>query len=160
MMLTDAQKAVVDAYTSAIPVRVGMLARDLGLEVVLAGLSPNISGLIEPSASAPSSFIIKVNKYESDERQRFTIAHEIAHFLLHRDYIKNGVIDNVMYRSSLSSRKETEANKLAADILMPNPLVLRELESIGGKRDEIAAIALARKFRVSAAAMKVRLGIA
>jgi hypothetical protein len=160
MIMSDAQKAIIDAHTSSVPVRVGMLAKDLGLEVVLAGLSPNISGLIEPSASAASGFIIKVNKYESDERQRFTIAHEVAHFLLHRDHIKNGVVDNVMYRSSLSSRKETEANKLAADILMPNPLVLKELEAIGGKRDEIAAVALARKFKVSAAAMKVRLGIA
>jgi hypothetical protein len=160
MSITEAQRAIVEQHTSSIPVRIGKLGQDLGLEIVLAGLSPNISGLIEPSPTAPSGFVIKANKYESDERQRFTIAHEIGHFLLHRDHIKNGVVDNVMYRSSLSSRKETEANKLAADILMPNSLVLRELSEIGGKRDEIAAIALARKFRVSAAAMKVRLGIA
>jgi hypothetical protein len=157
--MTEAQKLIVDQHTSEIPVRVGKLAKDLGLEVVLAGLSPNISGLIEPSATAASGFVIKVNKYESDERQRFTLAHEVAHFLLHRDYIKNGVVDNVMYRSSLSSRKETEANKLAADMLMPISTVLRELNEIGGKRDEIAAVALARRFRVSTAAMKVRLGI-
>lgn len=159
MSITDAQKLILDRHISAVPVRVGELAVDLGLEVVLAGLSPNISGLIEPSPTAAAGFIIKVNKYESDERQRFTIAHEIAHFLLHRNHIKNGVVDNVMYRSSLSSRKETEANKLAADILMPSSIVLRELNEIGGKRDEIAAVALARKFRVSTAAMKVRLGI-
>jgi hypothetical protein len=157
--ITDSQIEIVDKHTSAIPVRVGKLAKDLGLEVVLAGLSPNISGLIEPSPSAESGFVIKINKYETDERQRFTLAHEIAHFLLHKDYIKNGVVDNIMYRSSLSSRKETEANKLAADILMPISTVLCELTEIGGKRDEIAAVALARKFRVSTAAMKVRLGI-
>lgn len=159
MSITDAQKLILDQYTAVVPVRVGKLAIDLGLEVVLAGLSPNISGLIEPSPTAPAGFVIKVNKYESDERQRFTIAHEIGHFLLHREHIKNGVVDNVMYRSSLSSRKETEANKLAADILMPSSIVLNELSEIGGKRDEIAAVALARKFRVSTAAMKVRLGI-
>jgi IrrE N-terminal-like domain len=158
--MTSDQKVIIDAHTAVIPVRVGKLAQDLGLEVVLAGLSPNISGLIEPSQTAPSGFVIKVNKYESDERQRFTIAHEIAHYLLHRDHIKNGVIDNVMYRSSLSSKKETEANKLAADILMPNTFVLSEIAQLGGKRDDVAAIALARKFRVSTAAMRVRLGIA
>ena len=159
MSITEAQKLIVDKHTAMIPVRVGKLAQDLGLEVVLAGLSPNISGLIEPSITASSGFVIKVNKYESDERQRFTVAHEIAHFLLHRDHIKNGVVDNVMYRSSLSSRKETEANKLAADLLMPTSIVLRELKEIGGTRDEVAAVALARRFRVSTAAMKVRLGL-
>ena len=160
MIIAENQQAIVNNYTAEFPVRVGRLAHDLGLQVVVAGLSPNISGLIEPSTSSPSGFVIKVNKYESDERQRFTIAHEIAHFLLHRDHIQNGVVDSVMYRSSLSSKKETEANKLAADILMPISLILKELSSFGGKRDEIAAIALARKFRVSSAAMKVRLGIA
>jgi Zn-dependent peptidase ImmA (M78 family) len=159
-MLALDQQDIIDIHTASIPVRVGKLAQDLGLEVVLSGLSPNISGLIEPSQTAKAGFVIKVNKYESDERQRFTIAHELAHYLLHRDHIKNGVIDNVMYRSSLSSKKETEANKLAADILMPNSFVLKEISELGGKRDEVAAIALARKFRVSTAAMKVRLGIA
>lgn len=159
-MLTIEQEAIVRAHTDSIPVRVGKLAKELELEVVLAGLSPNISGLIEPSTTAKAGFVIKINKYESDERQRFTIAHEIAHYLLHRDHIKNGVIDNVMYRSSLSSKKEIEANRLAADILMPNSMVLKEISELGGKRDEVAAIALARKFRVSTAAMKIRLGIA
>jgi len=159
-MITPLQRQHIEEFTSNVPVRIAGLARALGLEVVSAGLSPNISGLIEPSATAAAGFVVKVNKYESDERQRFTIAHEIAHFLLHRDHIRNGVVDNVMYRSSLSSKKETEANKLAADILMPTDKVLDELNALGGTRDDIAASALARKFKVSTAAMKVRLGIA
>lgn len=158
-MITPAQREIIQRHTSSLPVRVGQLARDLGLKVSLANLSPNISGLIEP-AGDDESFHIRVNRYETEERQRFTVAHEISHFLLHRDFIRNGIIDNVMYRSSLSSAKETEANRLAADIIMPNDLVLRELAAMGGKRDDVAAEALARKFKVSRPAMKVRLGIA
>ena len=56
-------------------------------------------------------------------RRRFTIAHEIAHFLLHRDKIGDQLSDDAMYRSSLSSDDERAANRLAADILMPMGLI-------------------------------------
>jgi IrrE N-terminal-like domain len=159
-MIDPQQRCVLDAYLDEIPVPVGRMAQELGLKVSLASLSPSISGLIEPDPEAPGRFRIRVNRYESGERQRFTIAHEIAHFLLHREHIHNGIVDTVMYRSSLSSSREAEANRLAADIIMPMPRVMEELRSLGGKRDEATAVVLARAFKVSLPAMKVRLGIA
>jgi hypothetical protein len=159
-MIDEKYRQVLDRYTGEVPVAVGRLANELGLKVTLASLSPSISGLIEPEDEAGSNFRIRINRYETDERQRFTVAHEIAHFLLHREHIRTGIVDNVMYRSSLSSKRETEANRLAADIVMPYDLVMSELEKLGGKRDDVAAAALARKFKVSVPAMKVRLGIA
>jgi Zn-dependent peptidase ImmA (M78 family) len=30
-------------------------------------------------------------------RQRFTLAHEIAHYVLHRDLVENGIVDDTMY---------------------------------------------------------------
>jgi Zn-dependent peptidase ImmA (M78 family) len=111
---------VLKNFTSSIPVRVGGLAEALGLRVVLASLPLNISGLIQPEGA--DKFVIKVNRFESKERQRFTIAHEIAHYLLHRDKIQSGVIDSVLYRSKLSSRTEAEANKMAAEIVMPTKI--------------------------------------
>lgn len=158
-MIDDEYRAVLDRHTNKFPVKVGDLAKELGLVVTLSSLSPNISGLIEPVTPGSDKFQIRINRYETDVRQRFTIAHEIAHFLLHRDYIRTGIVDNVMYRSSLSSKRETEANRLAADIVMPYPLINAELAKMGGIRDEAAAVALARQFRVSLPAMKVRLGI-
>lgn len=154
------EAAIVSRFASSYPVKVGEMASELGLKVIRAPMAPKISGLIQPSTDAPSGFEIKVNKYETPERQRFTVAHEIAHYLLHRHEIGSGVVDSIMYRSSLTSRKETEANRLAADIVMPAKLVNRELDRLGGLRtpdvvDEIAAI-----FRVSVPAMKVRLGVA
>ena len=117
--LTDGEREIVDRFRADIPVRVAGLAQELGLEIVLAALSPNISGMIEPSKTARNGFKVKINKFENDERQRFTAAHEIAHYLIHRDHIKNGIVDSAMYRSNLSSFKEAQANNLAADILMP-----------------------------------------
>lgn len=51
------------------------------------------------------------------------MAHEISHFFLHRHLLKNGIKDDVLYRSSQSNEIEAEANRLAADILMPIELV-------------------------------------
>ena len=150
---------IVERHLLIYPVKVGDLAEELGLKVIRAALSPKISGLIQPSDATPSGFEIKVNKYEAAERQRFTVAHEIAHYLLHRNDIGTGVVDSIMYRSSLTSRKETEANRLAADITMPAEAVSRELNNFNGIRDAEVASALASIFRVSLPAMKVRLGL-
>lgn len=151
---------IVRRFTSSFPVKVGELANELGLKVTRAPMPPKISGLIQPCADAPAGFEIRVNKYEMPERQRFTVAHEIAHYLLHRDDIGSGVVDSIMYRSNLTSRKETEANRLAADIVMPAKIVSRALDQLGGQRTDEAVEKLASMFRVSVPAMKVRLGVA
>lgn len=148
--------SVLHVHTSKAPVKVGALATSLGLKVVLASLPMNISGLIQPDDDG--HFIIKVNRFESKERQRFTIAHEIAHFLLHRDQIDNGIIDSVLYRSKLSSRIEAEANKLAADIVMPSDAVFAAMARFGGKLSDNDISDLASEFGVSRQAMGIRVG--
>lgn len=147
----------VKKFMAEVPVRVGELARLLGIDVVKSPLSPKISGLIEPSSESKSGFKIRVNKYESNERQRFTVAHEISHFLLHRHEIMSGVIDNIMYRSQLTSRKEAEANKLAAEIIMPEEIIKRELNKIDKNNNEKINEDFARLFRVSLQAIQIRL---
>ncbi len=92
-------------------------------------------------------------------RQRFTLAHEIAHFLLHRAYIQSGVIDNTLYRSKLSDQKEVEANKLASDLVMPYELVAREGNRLKHLPRDERVYELSQKFRVSEQAMRIRLGV-
>ncbi len=150
----------VERFTKIVPVKVGELANELGLKVTRSPLPPKISGLIQPSSETTAGFEIRVNKYEVPERQRFTVAHEIAHYLLHRQDIGSGVVDSIMYRSSLTSRKETEANRLAADIVMPAREVKRELDRLGGEPSDDVVDELASIFKVSVPAMKVRLGVA
>lgn len=80
---------------------------------------------------------IVYNSAHAVVRQRFTFAHEIAHFLLHA---KRGgkpqlFIDGYMSfrRDATSStgtdRDEVEANQLAAALLMPRSLIEKELLS-------------------------------
>ncbi|MCB8877663.1 ImmA/IrrE family metallo-endopeptidase [Acidisoma silvae] len=83
----------------------------------------------------------------------------MAHFLLHSDQIGSGIEDDVLYRSSLSDRREAEANRLAADILMPHELVEEFLETAKALSIDDIPSYLADQFEVSEAAMKIRLGI-
>tara|TARA_R110000868_G_scaffold243100_1_gene498874 strand:- start:55621 stop:56124 length:504 start_codon:yes stop_codon:yes gene_type:complete len=150
---------ILNEYTSERPVRVGALAKALGLEVKSATLKSGISGEIRPSESADAGFKVRVNRHEVKTRQRFTIAHEIAHFLLHQKHIGSGISDTVLYRSSLSSRIEAEANRLAADIVMPAKLLREDMRDLDLSSDEVSAETLAEIYEVSKQAMKVRVGL-
>ena len=92
-------------------------------------------------------------------RQRFTLAHEIGHMLLHRDRIGDGIVDDILYRSSLSDTLEAQANRLAADILMPYPLIMEKLHEYEDIVDEERKYeSVARDLEVSTTALKIRLG--
>ena len=142
----------------ATPVNLGGLAQELGIDVFQSTLPPKISGLIEPSPTSSSGFRIKLNRHDPIVRQRFTLAHEIAHFLLHRFDIGRGVVDDTMYRSNLSDKKEVEANKLAARIIMPMKNVRAELASLQEMDRDQAIEILAQKFKVSKEAMGYKIG--
>ncbi|WP_353340376.1 ImmA/IrrE family metallo-endopeptidase [Pelagimonas sp. KU-00592-HH] len=135
------------------------MARALGVEVKSATLRPRISGQIQRSDSSQSGYRIRVNRHEAPTRQRFTIAHEIAHFLLHRDYIGDGIEDSILYRSTLSDKREAEANRLAAELLMPKDSVIQALRVRGGRATPRIAVEIAQDFNVSEAAMSIRLGL-
>lgn len=150
---------VVAQFTSEIPVRVGALADALGLGVLRSTLQPGISGQIEPSNDYPSGFVIKVNRHEAKHRQRFTIAHEIGHFMLHRDKIGSGIKDTKLYRSKLSNSMEAEANRYAANLLMPISELRKHLAELNLPRNQESANMLAGIFGVSNDAMEIRLGL-
>lgn len=157
--LSAAVRTSLEEVQTAPPVRLAELARQLGLTVRAATLPPGISGEIRPDPAAPGRYIIRVNRHDSTERQRFTVAHEIGHYLLHRDQIGNGITDDVLFRSRLTDRREAEANRIAADLLMPDHLINQALDraKLIGVDDVVDY--LARQFEVSDAAMKIRLGL-
>lgn len=157
--ITPEQWEVINKHVSQAPVRISGLAQDLGIPVKLATLAPGISGEIRPDAEAPSGYKIRVNRHEAKNRQRFTVAHEIAHYLLHRNLIGQGVEDSVLYRSKLSNSVESQANGLAANLLMPKELVMAEVEKYPEHDDEALVETLSISFEVSPAAMRIRLGV-
>jgi Zn-dependent peptidase ImmA (M78 family) len=156
--IAPAEKEIVDRYMSEYPVKLGQLARDLGVAIKVSSLGTGISGQI---SREDGQYVIRVNRNEARERQRFTISHELAHYLLHRHVIDSspeGIMDTVLYRSGKPERIEFEANRLAAEIIMPMPLVETELRiQFGGIVTEATIERLASRFEVSKAAMEIKL---
>lgn len=145
---------VATSFLDRAPVPLLEMAGGLGLDVDMdSHLPASVSGLIvRERGSDGDRYRISINGLDSAVRQRFTLAHEISHFLLHREYLDNELTDDRMYRSRLGDRMERQANQLAARLLMPGNLV--RVAWHAGARD-IAA--LARTFDVSAKAMEIRL---
>lgn len=156
--IASAQRATIENYLSTYPVKLGSMAKALGVEIKVSAMPTGISGQISRDNGR---YIVRVNRNETRERQRFTIAHELAHFLLHRDLIDaspSGITDNVLYRSGAPERIEYEANRLAADLVMPSALVEAKLrEDFRQIVTEATIENLADSFEVSKAAMEIRL---
>jgi len=141
-------------FRSTAPVNITGFAKALGLAVRQADLGPEIAGEIFPDLyrGGPSGYTIRVNASDSPRQKRLTVAHEIAHFLRHRDRIKNRLVDDRMYRSRIGSTREREAEELAFDLLMPRALIGKLRSS--GMNDPVE---LAERFNVPLHVMKRRL---
>lgn len=111
--------------------------------------------------------MIGVNAMHHPNRQRFTAAHELGHHLLHEDEITGAVhVDKGMMRALFRddessqgiNRLEIEANAFASELLMPRSLLVAALNGDSVDIEDNAHIeALAKKFKVSEAAMRFRL---
>lgn len=154
-LLTPEEARIIESYQQDFPVKVSGIAKDLGVSVKAATLEMGISGEIK---SHDDAYLIRVNRHDSKHRQRFTVAHELAHFLLHRDRIGDGIIDDILYRSALSDTLEAQANRLAADILMPIDLVLAQMKEFKDLKSEEQYEKTAQRAGVSTTALKIRLG--
>ena len=156
--LENPLKEILERYLADCPVKLGQLAKELDVSILVSSMTTGVSGQIKRE---DDRYTIRVNRHEARERQRFTIAHELAHFLLHRHIIDgspDGIKDNVLYRSGEPERVELEANRLAVDIIMPMHLVMKVLsDEFNGVVTEAAIESLAERFQVLKAAMEIRL---
>ncbi|KJU76587.1 hypothetical protein N619_28585 [Ectopseudomonas oleovorans] len=153
--IDQSARDIVSKYQESFPVAVGAIASEFGIKVLKSTMPGSYSGEIREENGVVT---IKVNRHDVKERQRFTIAHEIAHFLLHRDRLANGIVDDVLYRSRLSDTLEKEANRLAADIIMPVSLIKKFLEENRDLKQDDKQRKLAEEAQVSLVAVKIRIG--
>jgi Zn-dependent peptidase ImmA (M78 family) len=160
---TRAEKTLRDTDTYRVPVAIEIVARHLNLTMEAAALGENVSGMLVVKGDRGA---IGYNSAHARVRQRFTISHEIAHYLLHakKDEKAQLFIDrHVAFRrdetsSSGVDRDEVEANQLGAALLMPRGLVQLEIKRHELNLDDEEAISLlAKRFHVSTAAMSNRL---
>jgi Zn-dependent peptidase ImmA (M78 family) len=141
------------------PVPVERIVKKLGLSLVALPAGDEISGAIIRKGD---SVVIAVNPLHHVHRRRFTIAHELGHYFLHEGLLEEHVDQNlrIAWRNADSSKAvnwlEIQANRFAAELLMPTDLLTRDLDSL--RRIEKRTVALlATAYKVSPAAMKIRL---
>lgn len=149
--------SIIEKHQHSVPIDVYEIAMDLQIKVYIEKGWPNgLSGKIVKDAlsGGQSGYAVYINGDHAETRQRFTLAHEIAHFILHKENIGDGIADDALYRSGLSNAQEAMANKLAADILMPWNLVNQKI-----KEGVDTVEKLAQQFNVSISAMAIRLGV-
>lgn len=153
-------EALVVEYVPPVPVE--EIARLQGAEVRYYPFDRDISGLLLRSEAAT---IIGVHSEHPKTRQRFTIAHELGHKVLHRG---RPVIVEHLHRARANWRdgqsglandsEEIAANQFAAGLLMPQRIIEERFQEIDGRFTERLLIeTLARQFEVSAQAMRFRL---
>ena len=157
--MEKSEMSIVARHMAKAPVDLSAIFAELGIEYEERWMDDGASGSISRSGD---SFAVSVNALESENRRRFTAAHELAHYLLHRDLMSDGEkmqrhIDTLYGGGSSTGdvlfkrEHEIQANRIAAQIVMPKSLV-----EAGHKAGKIAA-ELAQEFGVSKAAMEIRL---
>lgn len=147
-MIREEDIKIIKENQKSCPVRITAITEEYGIDVYNSTMSSNISGAIIKEGD---KYVIYVNDKHHSNRQRFTIAHEIAHYILHKEKIGDNLTDNAMYRSKLSNVFERQANILASEILMPVNFVMQFIE------ENKSVSEMASLFQVSEGAMRIRL---
>lgn len=150
--MLQAQQILDAHWDGQLPVHPGLLARRLGLDVQHDPLMVE-RGMI--ALRFDGGWVITVNSAKDGPGERFTIAHELGHFVLghvndeHRTYRDEAS----NFSTGAVAPVEREANSFAASLLMPERLVRF---AIGGRGYNTLA-SLAALFGVSEVAMRWRL---
>ena len=162
-IIKKAEQFCIEHNVVQYPVKVVDLCRAENISVFEQYLPAGVSGFIviqdEHFENYGTGRLIVVNLADSARRRRFTIAHELAHYILHKD-------ESLTYYAHRDAGQnggiEREANIFASCILMPRTLVESSLEelsgSIFGEAVPYMKIShIAKEFAVSPDAAQVRL---
>lgn len=157
--LTDA--LLVQTGVASPPVPVDRIIAAQGITIEPSASLGDVSGLV---LRRGNEIIIGVNKKQVPVRQRFTLAHELAHALLHHgEEVRFDKSFRVNLRSETSGLgvnvEEIEANHFAACLLMPRRFIEADPQAALVDVEDLQAVKeLANRYRVSPHAMSIRLG--
>lgn len=144
------------------PISPQKVAEWLGIEVKKLPFEDDLSGVL---IREDGHSVIGINQGHHQNRQRFTMAHEIGHQALghHGEvFVDQAILNKRDGRSSIAvDPQEIEANTFAAALLMPRDLIVKELTERLDKNPGIERSSLlsemAGRFKVSPQAMEFRL---
>lgn len=160
-----AQELLDQMQITDVPVPVEKIARAQGAVVRHSALDDELSGMIYIQDGQP---IIGVNALHHPNRQRFTIAHEIGHLVMHSHLLTGEVHVDKEFRMGVLNRDgkatlgsdliEIQANRFAAALLAPRAFMEQALADKSSDIDEEVPLdALSRKLRVSKQMLEYRI---
>lgn len=155
----DGQKVLSALYNDSGLVHITELATAYGFKVLTQKMDPpELSGYILISDKIRDTFktdkIIVVNADDSYGHKRFTVAHELAHYLF--DY-KSGEYAETYKTNDSESEQEKKANRFAAEILMPKDEFIKCMEENKQLDNDTRIFEIAKRFGVSETAVKRRI---
>ena len=143
------QRILSDSKKQGYPLDIEKIIKDHKIEICKEDMDYDISGYIE---KRETKWVIGVNKYHSLQRQRFTLAHEFAHYVLHRHRaITQRHEDLSLFRTNEVDPIETEANDFAGELLIPKDQFKEYLRKGINKIGD-----LSNKFNVSVSAIRYK----
>lgn len=121
-LITDVNSIIKDAVDKKFidgkgNLKLDQIAANLNINVVYEILEPEVSGYFK---SKNGIYYIGINSNHNKRRQRFTLAHELGHFYLHKSSGDVSFQDEVFFRvGNNPSSIEYAANEFAARLLIP-----------------------------------------
>nr|WP_303649485.1 ImmA/IrrE family metallo-endopeptidase [Asticcacaulis machinosus] len=162
MLEIQAARDVISRFeVKSPPVHVERIAKSLGITIQYGAFDDKLSGMAFIKDGVK---VIGVNNAHHPNRQRFTIAHELGHMILHQQLLESSVhVDTGTLRRDFlattgSDPIEIQANRFAAELLMPETFLREFLRDKSlDVEDEESLSELARRFKVSTMALQFRL---
>ena len=158
ILINNLTQDIIDLYNIQIPIQnIDEVVKKIGGRVEE---SLDIDNMFDGSIrKQDDGFIIYISPFQSTERRKFTIAHELGHLFLHMGYrinsdLWNKQMDATYYRAG-DSLLEYQANEFAAALLMPKKIykVIMDQHTIG---NEVETDKIASYFGVSISAASNR----
>jgi Zn-dependent peptidase ImmA (M78 family) len=128
----DSYKLLEDCGLLDLPIDLDSLAKRLDIDVNYSTLKSNISGKITYN-TIDDNVIIHINSNEYELRQRFSLAHELSHYIYDINFSEDVEIedtDKTLFRKDVINPIEKRANKYAEKLLMPKKLFVIETNKI------------------------------
>lgn len=143
------------------PVPVDSIILQHGLVLQESMLEDSVAGMMVTRENGTT--VVAINQSHHKNRKRFSMAHELGHYLLHRN-ARSIFVDGSeqkFYRDAEASTgtkiQEIEANAFAAELLMPQDKIEELVPESLSSLDEGVIEWLAEEFMVSQSAMIFRL---
>lgn len=145
-----------------VPVPIVRIMSELGFKVVVQNYEEdNLSGIIGIDFKLVDKFgsdkVISLNRKHQIGHQRFTMAHELCHYIF--DFDRNSLEPYYdAYDTSQSDLdNEIRANTFAANLLMPKNVFKKKYEECKGMKKYDKVLELSKRFQVSGTAVTRRI---